>query len=65
MLKAETKSDLIEEFLYFLLSILIMTFLIRVVWNRSLVKHITILKPINTLVDAFILAISINVIKSV
>jgi hypothetical protein len=65
MLKAETKSDLLEEFLYFLLSILIMTFLIRVVWNRSLVKHITILKPINTLVDAFILAISINMIKSV
>jgi hypothetical protein len=65
MLKAETKSDLLEEFLYFLLSILIMTFLIRAVWNRSLVKHITILKPINTLVDAFILAISINMIKSV
>jgi hypothetical protein len=42
-----------------------MTFLIRAVWNRSLVKHITILKPINTLVDAFILAISINMIKSV
>lgn len=65
MLKAETKSDMLEEFLYFLLSILIMTFLIRVVWNRSLVKHITVLKPVNSLVEALILAVSINMIKSV
>lgn len=65
MLKAETKSDMLEEFLYFLLSILIMTFLIRVVWNRSLVKHITILKPVNSLVEALILAVSINMIKSI
>lgn len=65
MLKAETKSDMLEEFLYFLLSILIMTFLIRVVWNRSLVKHITVLKPVNSLVEALILAVSINMIKSI
>ena len=64
MLKAETKSDAVEEFLYFLLSILLTTFLIRIVWNRSLVKHITILKPISSLVDALILAVSINTIKS-
>lgn len=64
MLKAETKSDAVEEFLYFLLSILLTTFLIRIVWYRSLVKHITILKPISSLVDALLLAVSINTIKS-
>ncbi len=54
--KAETKSDALMEMLIFVLTVLISTFLL--VWNRSLVKHITVLKPINTLLDAFILALS-------
>ncbi len=61
--KAETRSDALMEFLTFVLSILISTFLLRIVWNRSLVKHITVLKPINSMLDAFILSISIRVIS--
>lgn len=61
--KSQTKSDMLVEFLVFILSILISTFVIRFAWNRSLVKHITILKPISTMLDAFILALSLNVIR--
>jgi hypothetical protein len=61
--KSQTKSDMIVEFLVFILSILISTFVIRFAWNRSLVKHITVLKPISTMFDAFILALSLNVIR--
>lgn len=61
--KSQTKSDMLMEFLIFVLSILISTFVIRFAWNRSLVKHITILKPISTMFDAFILALSLNVIR--
>lgn len=61
--KSQTKSDMLTEFLIFVLSILISTFVIRFAWNRSLVKHITILKPISTMFDAFILALSLNVIR--
>jgi len=61
--KSQTKSDMIVEFLVFILSILISTFVIRFAWNRSLVKHITVLKPISTMLDAFILALSLNVIR--
>ena len=39
--KAETKSDALTEMLIFVLITLISTFLLRLVWNRSLVKHIT------------------------
>lgn len=63
--KSPTKTDALTEFLIFVLIILISTFLLRFVWNRSLVKHITILKPINTMLDAFILSLSLAVIRGV
>ena len=63
--KAETRSDALMEFLTFVLSILISTFLLRIVWNRSLVKHITVLKPINTLMDAFILTVSLQIVRGI
>ena len=62
--KSDNKSDMLTEFLLFILNILIATFVIRYAWNRSLVKHITILKPIDTMLDAFILALSLSVIRS-
>jgi hypothetical protein len=61
--KAETKSDALTEFLIFVLIVLISTFLLRLVWNRSLVKHITVLKPISSLMDAFILSLSLQIIR--
>ena len=63
--KAQTKSDMLTEFLIFVLAILIGTFLLRLVWNRSLVKHITVLKPIETLLDAFILSLSLAVVRGI
>jgi hypothetical protein len=62
---SRTKSDMLREFLVFVLSILISTFLLRYLWNRSLVKHITVLKPISTMLDAFVLALSLSVVRGV
>lgn len=62
--KAKTTSDMITEILLFMLSILLTTFVLRYLWNRSLVKHITIFKPIDTMLDAFILSISLNIMRS-
>jgi predicted AAA+ superfamily ATPase len=61
--KSENRTDMIREFLLYTLALLITTFLIRILWNRSLVKHITVLKPINTLSDAFILSIALSVVR--
>jgi hypothetical protein len=63
--KARTRSEMLTEFLVFVLSILISTFLLRLVWNRSLVKHITVLKPINTMLDAFVLSLGLAVVRGV
>jgi hypothetical protein len=65
IVKAENKSDMITEALVFLLNILIGTFLLRVFWNRSLAKHITVLKPISTLFDAFVLSVSIAAVRGI
>jgi len=65
IVKAENKSDMITEALVFLLNILIGTFLLRVFWNRSLAKHITVLKPISSLFDAFVLSVSIAAVRGI
>ena len=59
--KAQTKSDMLTEFLTFVLVLLISTFILRLVWNRSLVKHITVLKPI----DAFVLSLGLAVVRGI
>ena len=64
IVKAENRSDMLTELLLFILNILIATFVLRYAWNRSLVKHITILKPISTMLDAFILALSLSIVRA-
>ena len=63
--KSESRTDMLSELLIFVLNVLIATFVLRFAWNRSLVKHISTLKPIKTMLDAFILALSINVVRGV
>jgi hypothetical protein len=63
VVNSETRTDMVRELLLYTLALLITTFLIRLLWNRSLVKHITILKPINTLSEAFVLSIALSVVR--
>lgn len=61
--QSQTKSDMLTELLVFILNILIATFVLRFAWNRSLVPHITVLKPLESMLDAFILALSLSVVR--
>ena len=63
--KAKSRSEILTEILTFMLVVLISTFLLRVVWNRSLVKHISVLKPINNLTDAFILSLALQIVRGI
>ena len=65
IVKARTTKDIIVEILTFVLTILVSTFILRYTWNNSLSKHISILKPLNTLLDAFLLSISIQVVRGI
>jgi hypothetical protein len=63
--KSRNKSDALMEVLVFVLNLLISTFILRLVWNRSLVKHISVLKPIKSLLDAFILSLSVQIVRGI
>jgi|TARA_R110002153_G_scaffold235305_1_gene388681 hypothetical protein len=63
IIKTENKSDMLTELLLFVLNVLIATFVLRFAWNRSLVPHVTVLKPLKSMLDAFILALSLNVVR--
>lgn len=65
LVKSKTTADAITEILVLLLSILISTLILRLLWNNALVKHITVLKPIKTFVDALLLSIALTVIRGV
>ena len=63
--KSKKMNEATTEILVFILSILISTFVLRFAWNKSLVKHVTVLKPINTFLDAFILSIAVSVVRGI
>jgi hypothetical protein len=56
---------MLQEILMFVLNLLISTFVLRLVWNPSLVKHLSFAKPIKTLLDAFILSLTIQVVRGI
>jgi hypothetical protein len=61
--RTKSRSEMIQEILMSILVILISTFLLRLVWNQSLAKHITVFKQIETLGDAFLLSLSLCVLR--
>jgi len=63
IIKTENKSDMLTELLIFILNVLIATFVLRFAWNRSLVPHVTVLKPLKSMLDAFILALSLTIVR--
>ena len=65
LMKTTNTSDAITEILVLLLSILISTLILRLLWNNALVKHITVLKPIKTFVDALLLSIALAVARGI
>ena len=55
--------DRVKLMILYTVIILISTFLLRFLWNESLVKHITVLKPTKSLLDAFLLSVALMVLR--
>ena len=51
-----------DKILKLTLSILVMTLMIKFLWNNALVPHITILKPVKDLGQAFLLALGLSIL---
>ena len=65
LVNARKTQDAITELLTFVLVILISTFVLRFIWNQSLVKHITVLKKLDTFLDAFMLSLALAVVRGI
>ena len=63
ILQSRSKKEMIYNLAVFLIYILIMTLVLRFLWNKSLVKHISVLKSVDTLPQTLLLAISIAMFK--
>jgi hypothetical protein len=65
LVKTKNASDALTEILILLISILISTLILRLLWNNALVKHVSVLKPIKSFVDALLLSIALTVLRGV
>ena len=63
VLSSRNTQDLLYQMTIFLLFTVIMTFVLRFLWNSILVKHINILRPVSSLVDTFLLSLGIALFK--
>ena len=65
LVNARKTQDAMTELLTFVLVILISTFVLRFLWNQSLVKHVTVLKKLDTFLDAFMLSLALAVVRGI
>ncbi len=63
LVQSKNTAEALNNVLVFALMVLISTFLLRFLWNQGLVKHTTILKPVDSLTDAFFLSLGLSVLK--
>lgn len=63
ILKSRNRQDAVYNVLIFLMYLTILTFILRYLWNGTLVKHITILKPVDSLWHTFMLALAISMFR--
>lgn len=63
VLNSRNTADLLYNLTIFVLYLTILTIILRYLWNSVLVKHISILRPVSTLLNTFLLALSIAIFR--
>jgi hypothetical protein len=63
ILSSSNTSEAIYNLGILLIVLVLSAFILRWLWNKVLVPHVTIVKPLVTLFDAFLMSIAISVIR--
>jgi len=63
ILMSRNRKEMIYNILIFILYVIIMMFIMRFLWNKTLVKYISVLKPVDSLLHTFMLALGIAMFK--
>lgn len=63
LLQSRNAAEATYNAVIFVSFVVILTFFMRFLWNSTLVKHITILRPVDTLMQTFLLSLGIALFK--
>jgi len=63
ILGSRTREEAITNIIAISVWIVLITFLLRYLWNEALVPHISVLKPVDTLWHTFVLAFALAMYK--
>jgi hypothetical protein len=63
ILSSRNTGELLTQTTIFVLYVIILTFVLRYLWNNVLVDHITILRKVDTLLNTFLLALGIAMFR--
>ena len=63
ILKSRNQKEALYNLLIFSIFVVLMTVVMQFLWNGTLVKHITILKPVDSLLQTFLLALGIALFR--
>jgi hypothetical protein len=63
LLQSRSQKEFLYNAIVLAIYVIILTILLRFLWNKSLVKHISVLKPVDTLWHTFLLAVAVAAFK--
>jgi hypothetical protein len=63
ILESRTQQEALYNALVFTAFVILLTFIMRFLWNGTLVKHISILRPVDSLLQTFLLSLGIALFR--
>jgi hypothetical protein len=63
ILESRTQHEALYNALVFTAFVILLTFIMRFLWNGTLVKHISILRPVDSLLQTFLLSLGIALFR--
>jgi len=63
IIQSRNQKEMIYNLIVFTLFVVIMTVIMQFLWNSTLVKHISILSPVDSLLQTFLLALGIALFR--
>jgi hypothetical protein len=63
ILYSRNRQEMIYNLIVFFIWVVLLTIFMRFLWNAVLVKHITVLRPVDTLVQTFLLSLGIALFR--
>lgn len=59
LLQSRSQKEALYNFIVLAIYVVILTIFLRFLWNQSLVKHVSILRPVDSLWHTFLLALAV------